>query len=104
MDDREFETRAEALLARLEAALEASPADLDWERVGSGILEIEFGDGSKMVINRHGVGQEMWVAARSGGFHFRWDGGRWIDTRDGAPLLDRVSELLSAQAGETIRL
>jgi CyaY protein len=104
MNDSEFESRAEQVLARLEASLEASGADLDWERAGSGILEIEFADGSRMVVNRHGAAQEIWVAARSGGFHFRWDGQRWVDTRGGAELFGRLAQLLSEQAGESVRV
>ncbi|MBK7899617.1 MAG: iron donor protein CyaY [Azonexus sp.] len=104
MNDSEFESRAEQVLARLEAALEASGADLDWERAGGGILEIEFADGSRMVVNRHGAAREMWVAARSGGFHFRWDGQRWVDTRSGAELFGRLTQLVGEQAGVPVRI
>jgi len=68
------------------------------------VLEIEFEDGSKIIVNRHGVAREIWVAARSGGFHFRWDGADWRDTRDGAELLAKLSTLASQQAGETVEL
>ena len=46
----------------------------------------------------------MWVAARSGGFHFRWDGKSWRDTRDQGEFIEALSALVSAQAGETVRL
>ncbi len=102
MDDSEFETLAERVLARIETALDG--ADLDWERPGAGILEIEFGDGSKMVVNRHAVAREIWIAARSGGFHFRWDGEGWVDTRDGSGLFARLAELIRHQAGVEVSL
>jgi CyaY protein len=104
MDDKEFNALAEAMLGRIEAALEASGASLDFELMPGGILEIEFDDGSKIVINRHGVAREIWVAARAGGYHFRWDGAAWRDTRDGAELLEKLSSLASRQAGETVDL
>lgn len=104
MNESEFTAQADDMLARIEAGLEASGADLDFERVAGGVLEIEFGNGSKMVINRHGAAREIWVAARSGGFHFRWEEGVWRDSRDGVELLERLSGLLSAQAGAVIRL
>lgn len=104
MDDKEFNTLAEATLARIDAALEASGADIDCQLAEGGVLEIEFDDGSKIIVNRHGVAREIWVAARSGGFHFRWDGAAWRDTRDAAELMEKLSMLASQQAGETIKL
>jgi CyaY protein len=104
MDDKEFNALADSVLARIEGALEASEADIDFELAAGGVLEIEFADGSKIIVNRHGVAREVWVAARAGGFHFRWDGGCWRDTRDGAELLEKLSALATQQAGETVSL
>ncbi len=104
MDDKEFNGLADAALARIDAALEACEADIDFELAAGGVLEIEFEDGSKIIVNRHGVAREIWVAARAGGFHFRWDGKAWVDTRDGAELMQKLSALASQQAGEAIQL
>ncbi len=104
MEETEFNTLAEATLARIERALDACQADLDYELRPGGVLEIGFGDGSKIIINRHAAAREIWVAARAGGFHFRHEGGRWIGTRDGAELFEALSRLASAQAGESIAL
>lgn len=104
MDDKDFNRLADAALARIDAALEACGADLDFELAPGGVLEIEFADGSKIVVNRHAVAREIWVAAKSGGFHFRWDGAAWRDTRDGAELMARLSALASQQAGEAVDL
>lgn len=103
MNDSEFDSAADAALARIDAALEASDADLDVAMVSAGVLEIEFDDGGKIIVNRHAPAQELWVAARSGGFHFRWDGQCWRDTRDGSELYTALSALISAQAGITLR-
>ncbi len=104
MDDKEFNALADAALARIDAALERCDADLDFELAAGGVLEIEFADGSKIIINRHGIAREIWVAARAGGFHFRWDGSNWSDTRDGQELMAKLSELASRQAGESVQL
>ena len=104
MDETEFEALAERALARLEAAMEASGVDADVERKDGGVLEIEFADGSKMIVNRHGAAREIWVAARAGGFHFRWDGTAWRDTRDGSELFAALSRLISAQSGQPVLL
>ena len=104
MDDSEFNTLAGQALARIDAALEASEADLDFELAAGGVLEIEFADGSKIIVNRHAVAKEIWVAAKAGGFHFRWDGEAWRDTRDNAELMEKLSTLASQQAGEPVDL
>ena len=104
MNDKEFNTLSDAALARIEQALENSAADLDFALVSAGVLEIEFANGSKIIVNRHSAAQEMWVAARSGGFHYRWDGKHWLDTRDQSELMDALSVLVSGQAGEIVRL
>ena len=104
MNESEFNRLADAVLARIEAGLEASDADLDFAMVSSGVLEIEFAYGSKIIVNRHGAAKEMWVAAKSGGFHFRWDGAHWRDTRDSSELMAALSALISAQAAELVVL
>jgi CyaY protein len=104
LSESEFEQRAEAALAALERAIEASGLEADLQRKGSGVLEIEFENGTRMVINRHGAAREIWVAARSGGFHFRYDGSAWRDSRDGTELFVAVSGLVSAQSGMAVRL
>jgi len=104
MTESEFETLAGAALAALESAFEAGAPDADVQTKGAGLLEIEFEDGSKMVINRHGAAREIWVAAKAGGFHFRHDGTAWRDTRDGTELFAAVSRLASQQGGTPVAL
>ena len=104
MTESEFEALAGAALAALESAFEAGMPDADVQAKGEGLLEIEFEDGSKMVINRHAAAREIWVAARTGGFHFRHDGSAWRDTRDGTELFAAVSKLASQQGGTPVVL
>jgi CyaY protein len=102
MNETEFEAVAAAALEAIERALES--ADVDCERKGGGVLELEFDDGSKIIVNRHAAAREIWVAARAGGFHFRWDGAEWRDTRDGTELFAVLSRLVSQQGGQPVRL
>ncbi len=104
MEETEFNTLAEATLVRIEQALDACGADIDYELQAGGVLELEFGDGSKIIVNRHAAAREIWVAARSGGFHFRHEQGRWIGTRDGAELIATLERLATEQAGERVVL
>ena len=104
MDERQFEALATPVLAAIERALDRSGVDVDFELKEGGVLELEFADGSKIIVNRHVAAREIWVAARSGGFHFRWDGSAWRDTRDGAELFAALSRLVSAQSGTGVIL
>ena len=102
MNESDFAAQASAALEALEGALEQ--VDLDFERKGDGVLEIEFDDGSKIIVNRHAAAREIWVAARAGGFHFRWDGAVWRDTRNSTELFEALSDLISGQLGRGVRL
>lgn len=111
MDEREFLVLADAELARIEAALEAlqESADTDWdyEIKPGGIIEMDFADGSKIIVNRHAAAQEIWVAAKAGGFHFKPPAGpkgHWIDTKSGESLPATLSRCIGAQSGITPQL
>ena len=108
MDEEDFLAVAETLLQQLEGAIEAAVdatgVDIDIEIQPGGILQLEFEDGSQIIINRHAAAREIWVAARSGGFHFRPEGGAWVGTRDGLELWAALSKLLSLQAGVPVTL
>jgi iron-sulfur cluster assembly protein CyaY len=105
MSESEFIAAADALLASIGATLDDaandSDADLDWS-LNDGILTIDCGAGGKVIVNRHVPNREIWVAARSGGHHFRADGDRWVDTRTGQRLDATLSRLLREQAGIAI--
>lgn len=87
----------------LDDALAQSDVDADWN-IHEGILEIEGADGGKVIVNRHAPNREIWVAAKSGGYHFRADGGRWTDTRGGTELAAALTGILAAEAGLQVTL
>jgi CyaY protein len=104
VEEREFNALADAMLARIEAALEACDIDFDFETKPGGVLELEFENGSKIIINRHTAAREIWVAAKSGGYHFRAEGERWVGTRDGEELLAAIARCMGEQSGERVTL
>jgi CyaY protein len=104
MDEGEFNPLADAMLARVEQALERCDADIDFELAAGGIIEIECANGTKIIINRHSAAREIWLAAKSGGYHFRPQGGQWLGTRDGEELMAALARCLSEQTGEAISL
>lgn len=92
------------MLERIEALLESCPADIDFEIKPGGVIEIECENGTKIIVNRHGAAREIWLAARSGGFHFRPEDGLWRGTRDGEELVAALSRCLSEQTGTLVSL
>lgn len=82
------------LFARLEELLDERADDLDYESNGS-ICEVTLGNGDALVINRQPANEEIWLAAKSGGYHFRHVDGAWQDTRDGAEFFARLRECLA---------
>jgi CyaY protein len=108
MTETEFLSIAERVLGQIEISLEraADTADVDIECSRSGnVLEIEFIDSaSKIIINTQAPMQEIWVAARTGGFHFRLKDGSWCDTRDSSELFSALSRLASEQAGAALSI
>lgn len=106
LSDAEYRATTHALLAQLEATcdrwLQDDLIDIDTQRTG-GLLELQFPNGSKIVINTQPPLHELWLAARDGGFHYRWDGTAWRDTRDGSEFVATLSALASAQAGRPLQ-
>lgn len=101
MTDLEYLDRAEALLASVEASCdrlnESTDADIDNQRVG-GMITLTFADRSQIIVNLQKPLHEVWLAARSGGFHYKWDGERWRDTKAGSEFFADLSRYASEQA------
>jgi CyaY protein len=101
MNEYEFNQLADTALTRIEAAIDACCGDVDYNRSGN-LLEVEFDNGAKIIVNRHDINKEIWVAAKSGGFHYAYQEDAWISQRDGSELYAQLTELFAAQ-GEEIR-
>ena len=105
LSDADYQRRTSAVLASIEAAADAwlqdDVVDIDTHRTG-GLLELVFPDDSRIVVNTQPPLQEIWLAARAGGFHYRHVQGRWLDTRDGSDFFEALSRHASAQAGRDL--
>ena len=108
MTDSEFLALAESTLDNIESAMEqvAEDTDVDIECSRSGnVLEIEFADnGSKIIVNSQAPLQEMWVAARAGGFHYKRVNDEWRNTRDNSELFASLSDYATQQGGAPVKL
>ena len=105
LDDADYHARTNAILQGVEACIDAwldgDVIDIDTHRTG-GLLELSFPNRSKIIINTQPPLQELWVAAKAGGFHFRFADGRWVE-RGGREFHALLSEEASAQAGQPLR-
>ena len=97
MTESEFHSAVDSVLGRIESALEAHD-ELDFSLEG-GVLTIECPDGSRIIVNRQTPNREIWIAARSGGFHFAHRDAAWRDTRGGDELFASLARLIEAQSG-----
>ncbi|HET7837979.1 MULTISPECIES: iron donor protein CyaY [Variovorax] len=106
MTDPEYMDRAEAALAAIERSCDRindeSDVDIDNQRVG-GMITIIFGNGSQLIVNLQKPLQEIWLAARSGGYHYRHDGRAWVDTKTGEEFFDNLSREATRQSGQPLQ-
>jgi CyaY protein len=102
MTDLEYQDRAEALLRAIELACDrlndTTDADIDNQRVG-GMITLTFGNRSQIIINLQKPLHEVWLAARAGGFHYKFDGVAWTDTKGNGEFFENLSRYASEQSG-----
>ena len=106
MTDTEYMDRAEAVLSAIEKACDrindATEADIDNQRVG-GMITIVFPNGSQLIVNLQKPLREIWLAAKSGGYHYRHDGTSWVDTKTGEEFFANLSREASLQSGQSLK-
>jgi CyaY protein len=106
MTDPEFMDRAESLLNSIEAQSDRindeTDADLDTQRVG-GMVTLSFPNHSQIVVNLQKPLHEIWMAAKSGGYHYRWTDGHWQDTKGQGEFFAALTHNATLQAGQALR-
>lgn len=106
MTESEFNDKVDDTLIQIEDALDNVDADLDYETAG-GILTITIeSNNSKVIINRQLPLSQLWVAAKSGGFHFNYDDATqtWLKDNNQQELFSALSQYCTEQSGEVITL
>lgn len=104
MTDAEFLATYKATLTaieeRVETAIVDDDAEIDYES-GNDMLTLSFKTGSVAIISRQSAIKQLWLAARSGGFHFDYDEAaeQWVCTVNGQTLRDMLSEVCLEQGG-----
>ncbi len=106
MNESEFQEIAEQTIEDIQDAIDNSGADIDYDEIG-GVLTLEFEDGSKIIFSKQGAMNQLWMAAKSGGYHFDYnqETEQWLcDSGDNEEMYKMLSRLSSEQAGEEITL
>ena len=106
MNESEFQEITEQTIEDIQDAIDECDADIDYDEIG-GILTLEFADGSKIIFSKQGAMSQLWMAARSGGFHFDFNQGskQWMcDSGDKEELYAMLSRLASEQSAEEVML
>ncbi|MGF1715204.1 iron donor protein CyaY [Photobacterium chitinilyticum] len=101
MNDTEFHKLADEVLMSIEEGIDESGADIEYETSGN-VLTLEFENRSQIVINRQEPLHEIWLASKSGGYHFKYKNGEWHCTRSGAELISLVKQECSRHAEEAV--
>ena len=106
MTDPEYMDRAESLLRLVETGCDRindeTDADVDSQRVG-GMVTLTFRNGSQIVVNLQKPLHEVWLAARAGGYHYKFDGARWMDTKGQGEFFDNLSRQATRLAGQPLK-
>jgi CyaY protein len=106
MNEPDFNDTADQTIEDIQTAIDDSGADIDYDEVG-GVLTLEFENGSKIIFSKQGGASQLWMAARSGGFHFDYDSDKeqWIcDDGSAEELYSMLSRLATEQSGEVVTL
>ncbi len=101
MNETEFHQLADTQMEFIEEMIDDSGADIDYEVTGN-VMTLDFEDRSQVIINRQEPMKEIWLASKSGGFHFQYVDQRWICSKTGLELIEMVKQECEKHANETI--
>lgn len=104
MNESEFQEIADQTIEDLQNAIDNSGADIDYDDIG-GVLTLEFENGNKIIFSKQGAMNQLWMAAKSGGFHFDYnvETQLWLcDIGENEELYAMLSRLATAQSGEEV--
>ncbi|MCG7496731.1 iron donor protein CyaY [Vibrio sp. Of7-15] len=101
MNDTEFHQLVDQQLTTIEELIDDSGADIDYEVTGN-VMTLEFENRSQIIINRQEPMHEIWLASKSGGFHFKYNDSEWICSKTGSELVALVKTECEKHADEEI--
>ncbi len=102
MNNTEYHQLVDKEWVRIEEAIDSSEADIDYETIGN-VMNLEFDDSSQIVINKQEPMQQIWLASKSGGFHFSYINKQWICSKTGSEFFALVKRECDKHCGEEIK-
>lgn len=103
LSEAQFHHLVDQTQRQVEDAYDDSGLDLDLENAG-GVLTVKFDNGSQVILSRQPPLVQLWVAARSGGYHFDWDGQHWVCDSSPETLGALLVRVTLEQTGESVAL
>ncbi len=105
MTESEFNDLIDDIIISIEEQLDELDTDVDYE-TSSGILTLFMPNNSQIIINRQSATLQLWMAAKSGGYHFIFEKSQqqWLDTRTQISFADTLNRCLHEQSGEHFSL
>ncbi len=105
MTDLQYQDLAEGVLKSIELDCDRlndeTDVDIDNQRTG-GMVTLTFSNRSQIIINLQKPLQEIWMAARAGGFHYKFNSVQWSNTKDSSEFFANLSRCASEQAGQPL--
>ncbi|CRM32869.1 iron donor protein CyaY [Pseudomonas fluorescens] len=100
LTEARFHDLVDATQQALEDIFDDSGLDVDLEN-SAGVLTVKFENGTQLIFSRQEPLRQLWLAARSGGFHFDYneEDNNWqCDTSDEL-LSEMLARLVLEQSG-----
>ena len=101
MQDSDFHEVMDDIFMDIEDRVDQQDEDIDVENSG-GVLTLTFEDGSQVILSRQVAAQEIWIAAKSGGFHLRQQDNTWTCSTTGETLEQLVDRVAGEQGGVSL--
>ncbi|MFD2640788.1 iron donor protein CyaY [Pseudomonas japonica] len=103
LSEARFHDLVDATQQALEDLFDESDLDLDMEN-SAGVLTVKFDDGAQLIFSRQEPLRQLWLADRSGGFHFDYDeeNGKWICEKTEELLGEMLERIVWERAGEKL--
>ncbi|MES2819113.1 MAG: iron donor protein CyaY [Pseudomonadota bacterium] len=103
LSEARFHDLVDATQQAVEDIFDDCDLDLDLDN-SAGVLTVRFENGSQLVFSRQAPIRQLWLTARSGGFHFDYDpdSERWICDSSDELLGEMLVRITFEQAGEQL--
>ncbi|MDP3978453.1 MAG: iron donor protein CyaY [Pseudomonas sp.] len=103
LTEARFHDLVDTVQQAVEDIFDDSDLDLDLEN-SAGVLTVRFENGTQLIFSRQESIRQLWLAARSGGFHFDFDEAseHWICDSSDELLGEMLARITLEQAGVSL--